>query len=454
MAIMNESLHPAGNRKAYVAIILDPADPSHHFLFQENVLVMNSKWFEEQLASSTSNEPCNATITAFFRLNASNSDSRKDNGVPVLEKCPTQELPEPFYPISLDQVLRAAHEPKGLFTVKFKKEGTPASGTLATINDGTSSTTAESTPGTITGSTPAASNDGVSPQAESTRVFPNYTSAYENLFLVMHNQSLRIDKRPWAALEQCEQLLKVSGIYRCMDLVGRHIGFALLELGNVLYGAIARDAPRWLHLAEEVKCSSIYKEALVHIVGSWPVYKWRTPKRTLSPHVLRLIERKAERTRDLCSELHHDLFLNSIKADDDLPVTMVKDFETWIVVQAWRDWLSSEFVKILDPKTQNPDPSKVGRVYRLLRKGGNAYLPQSQLVKRLKRKMEQYAWEEVGDDLELLKKYAQDLVERSLKNRLMLNADEMNLGYITTVDIKDDDLPWVGAAASDRMDLD
>lgn len=82
-----------------------------------------------------------------------------------------------------------------------------------------------------------------------------------------------------------------------------------------------------------------------------------------------------------------------------------------------------------------------------MRKGGDAYLPVEEQVEVLEGADEERGgcgvWEEVGVDLRLLKDFARGEVEVLCRNRLMLDVEEGGVEYLTCVEVKGEDFPWL-----------
>jgi len=167
--------------------------------------------------------------------------------------------------------------------------------------------------------------------------------------------------------------------------------------------------------------------------------------------VLANIKTKAKDLEGVRMELIQDLFLNTIKetspSGDSAPVTFNTAFETVQIVNEFRTWFATALDSYLDPVTQRIDPSRVGALYRMLRRRGDAYLPLEEVIGRLKKFMPRYEWRDAGEDLRMMKEYAAGLVEDVCVNNLMLDVERHRIGWLTCVGVGVVDMPWLGAEA-------
>ncbi len=274
-----------------------------------------------------------------------------------------------------------------------------------------------------------------------------YLTAYNNLFLIYYNQppeicSTNID----TALEQCEALIKVAECYGSLFVVRPYLGNIFSQYRHELFLAISKDPPRWLNIATPLQSASIFSEAIIHLAGCWPDWPWPTCHETVDRQNLRLVKTKAKSLADLRSLVDRDILQNTI-ATNDRPVTLKNSFETWLVVQMFRDWFIEE-----QNRCRKMGRPHHGAVYRLMRRGGDAYLRTEEVVEMLNGVdgTSTGVWEEVGDDLRLLKDFAQGAVEPLCKNRLMLDVEEAGLQYLTCVEVGMEEFPWMKQAGDDE----
>lgn len=275
--------------------------------------------------------------------------------------------------------------------------------------------------------------------------------AYNNLFLIYYNKSPEIDTTNiQVALSQSELLVSLADYYGSLPTVRLHINYPLTKYGKELNRAILRNPARWLILSTYLENATIFQECIIHIVGNYPNWPWKTvPKNKLSAEVLTLIQRKAAELQTLRFKVNEELFSSTLMIEGK-EVVLGSDnkttVDTWCTVQIWRDWLCRALNRA---KASRPTKIIDAKMYRTMAKGGDAYLTFAN-VKTLREEYDvtkldcaQWKAEELKEDLEIMKKYAQKQVAPLLENRSMLSVEEEEIGYFTCTRVESDELPWV-----------
>ena len=268
-------------------------------------------------------------------------------------------------------------------------------------------------------------------------------AAYNNLFRIFYNLTPEISHANIdIALDQCETLLKVAERYGSLYVVRPYLGNTFSQYRHALFVAIAKDPPRWLNVSIPLHSASIFSEAIIHLAGHWPClpdWPWPTTLETIDRQVLQIVKGKARSLSERRSNIDRDILQNTI-AQNGKTITLAASYETWVIVQLFRDWYLEQ-----QSHYRKADKSSYGNLYRLLRKGGDAYLPAEKQVEMLNEVDECSfgAWEEVGEDLKLLKEFAQGAVEPLCKNGLMLDVEEAGVQYLTCVEVRTEDFPWM-----------
>jgi hypothetical protein len=113
-------------------------------------------------------------------------------------------------------------------------------------------------------------------------------------------------------------------------------------------------------------------------------------------------------------------------------------FSTWLVVQIWRDWFCRQMA------VAHLNPHKTGQLYRTLAKSGDAYLSTATVKDVIEKIRDPVKVEpdELIEDLELLKKFAQEAVKELCENNSMVDIQEAGIDYLTCTRIMDEELPW------------
>jgi hypothetical protein len=253
---------------------------------------------------------------------------------------------------------------------------------------------------------------------------------YEQVFSAFYNNPLCIPTDTVkATLIFCESITKIALSLDCAHLITAQLSTALQSHRQSLFHAIRIDPARWLTLSISLANESVYVEALIHIIGAYPCWPWPTKRQTLPSSILALVARKAEALDQLCTELERELLLLTIQVRSG-PVQPQEhsQFDTWFIVQIFRDELAREFHGLEMSKARS---LKRGQVFRKIRAGGSAYMPYEEM-RRLMQRIMPSAVENLEEDLGMLKEYASEIVEEVARNECML---DVNAGK--------KDMPWI-----------
>ena len=164
----------------------------------------------------------------------------------------------------------------------------------------------------------------------------------------------------------------------------------------------------------------------------------------LPPEVIRLIKSKLDDIRTLKRGIDKSLFMSSIRVEGQAVTLNVNDkstFDTWFVVQMWRDWFTHQNAQVIGGEKYSG-----ARMYRAMLKGGDEYLPLPSVIEKLKvfrqKDLGKLDKQEVEEDLKLMKDFAKHQVHLLCVSRSMLFVDEADMGYFTCTKVENDELPW------------
>ena len=268
--------------------------------------------------------------------------------------------------------------------------------------------------------------------------------AYNNLFLIFYSKPPVISTTSVSiALKQCEDLISVAKPLESLSVVRPYLGNAIGRFGRQLYLAIMAEPFRWLELSMILESAVIFKEAVIHIVGAYtpgPSGQINLPT-DIPQYVRDLIIFKVRYLDQQRMDVNERLFSSSIVIDSKIVTFSFVDtsiFSTWLVVQIWRDWFCREMAGV------HLNPHKTGALYRTFAKSGDAYLP-TVAVKAIVEKIRdpiKVDVEELREDLELLRKFAQEAVKELCENNSMVDVQEAGIEYLTCTRIMDEELPW------------
>jgi hypothetical protein len=279
------------------------------------------------------------------------------------------------------------------------------------------------------------------------------SSVYHNLFLIYYGKAPIIDTNDISvALQQAEALIRIAELYGSIPVVRPYLGYCLMQFGRDVYAAILRDPPRWFQLSLYLESAPIFKEAVIHIIGNYSYWPWSTVQLSDFPEDIKgpgsLFERKLAELKTLQDGVDRIFLTSAIKiGGEEIPLdpTDKKTINTWLVIQLWRDWFTRSITK-----TGLPTPTKCmdGTIYRLIAKGGDAYLPLETVFNTIKalrepNRMLKVDKQEIEEDLKLMKDFAQKEVRLLYVNNSMLAVDEAGIEHLTCTRVENDEIPWL-----------
>ena len=277
------------------------------------------------------------------------------------------------------------------------------------------------------------SRDSVGPNVS------KFRDVYKSLFAAFYDEPLNVSNDDTqVALKQTEDLVEVAKTLQAVPAIRAQVSNVLQEFRQKIYVAIKDNPPRWLNLSLELESAPIFSEAIIHIIGCWPDWPWDTPRQALAPELVPLIEHKARALKAQRWEVDRMLLINTInygEGDQLRSATLKEDPDAWLAVGIFRDWFVLEL-------NSCATPSEIGRVYRKLLKGGDAYLTNAEVDPTVEWVGSNLDPDSIIKDLQLMKNFASKAVENICENGLMVSPDALDLGYLTCVDIRPDDYPW------------
>jgi len=262
------------------------------------------------------------------------------------------------------------------------------------------------------------------------------------------------------SLRQSEHLMKAAHVYGVVTLVRPHIGNILSQFGRPLYHAILREPLRWLKLSIQLQNAPFFREAMIHVVGTFPDKITAETLSGFSDRVKGLVESKVAEMRQKMSTVNEILFSASIDyngARVRLDPYDKSYFDSWFVTQMWRSWFCDNVAECRIPSRHPSEPNtmtKLGMLYRKIGDGHDTYLPVHEVQEVLRNFTVANSsegtsfipgflqWHEAPLDLGLMKKYAQQEVQNICKNESMLSPKEGKFQYLTCTSIATHELPW------------
>ncbi|RMZ77279.1 hypothetical protein DV737_g4469, partial [Chaetothyriales sp. CBS 132003] len=283
---------------------------------------------------------------------------------------------------------------------------------------------------------------------------------YDNLFRIFYNFSPNLSTTNIAsAYSECKALLSIADMYDALPVVGSRIDHHLLRFGSRLFKQIAKYPPSYLKLGYLARSRIIFSEALIHVVGQWPLaYPYlQTTEPPPSPpaaggggggyevpqSVIDLIEDKVDELEELKAKVEARLFRITLSSSRGERVNPANDYLGWLAMSLFRQWLAEnttpEVRGILKNSPTYLAHDELKRFLKCHPAGGSssATLYSRDTLKRFERRMDQ------------VKNVARDLVKPLTRNcleldlRLLADGEGGGLGYLTCVRVEDEDIPWI-----------
>ncbi|RMZ89155.1 hypothetical protein DV736_g3612, partial [Chaetothyriales sp. CBS 134916] len=303
---------------------------------------------------------------------------------------------------------------------------------------------------------------------------------YDNLFRIFYNFSPNLSTTNIAsAYSECKALLSIADMYDALPVAGPRIDHHLLRFGSRLFKQIAKYPPSYLKLGYLARSRIIFSEALIHVVGQWPMAYPYLQTTELPPSsgvaagrgggyevpqsVIDLIEDKVDELEELKAKVEAKLFRITLSSSRGERVNPANDYLGWLAMSLFRQWLAENTTPEQQQPQPPPPPSPTlspSRIYRLISStNSQAYLAHDELkrflkcypasgsssgtlysrdtLKRFERRMDQ------------VKNIARDLVKPLTRNcleldlRLLADGEGGGLGYLTCVRVEDEDIPWI-----------
>lgn len=295
---------------------------------------------------------------------------------------------------------------------------------------------------------------------------------YDNLFRIFYNYPPLLDGVNVAdAYIQCKRLLGLADQYDALAVIGPRVDHHLLQFQARLWKQVAKYPVSYLRLGYLARSKVIFQEALVHVVGQWPVGE-RSLRASMPDSVLGLIEDKVDDLEFTVSRVERRLFRLTLLNSHGDRVSPTCSYLEWLVVSYFRQWLTDN--------TSPPPPSKrtadnhksssvlanrstfaplpalgaIGRAYRTLAGKPTGYLSHSECKDFLKLTPELYSRDNLRrfeKRLDELKTMAREIVAPLMGSSLELDLAAGTAGgkppsdgirYLTCTSVRERDLPW------------
>ncbi|KAG8629677.1 hypothetical protein KVT40_003542 [Elsinoe batatas] len=204
-----------------------------------------------------------------------------------------------------------------------------------------------------------------SQNAESTDPDEEVLRDYDNLFRIFYNYRPALDDVNIAnAYTECKALLHLAEMYDALEVVGPRIDYHLLRFGNRLFKQIAKYPPSYLKLGFLARSKTIFAEALIHVVGQWPMGRPMLENQT-DQAVMDLVEDKVDVLEETKAKVEGKLFRLSLTNNRGERLSPASGFVEWLAVSLFRQWLAENTAPT--PKSITPSitgPKEAARTTR------------------------------------------------------------------------------------------
>jgi hypothetical protein len=279
---------------------------------------------------------------------------------------------------------------------------------------------------------------------------PAYTSeSCKNLFRTFYNlepdisgPSLQI------VLEKAMHLMDAADSVGAAAAVRARIDNSLMRHGQLLYRAILALPILWGNLAIRVESPSIFKDAVIHIVGKWNSLS-NAEKRNMNPHfraicqqkVAELYKVKGAVEMRIAGHFPRVIWRKAGSTTTTSRANYANDIYMWVAVNIHRHW----FFQVTGIERRGRDGLDGGtELYHAIQEGGATYLVAQDYVNfhnicPMSKKARTIVYDKVRQMKFEVRKYVKCLTV----NRSQLDLkNDLRVGHLLCTEVMDHDLPW------------
>ena len=261
---------------------------------------------------------------------------------------------------------------------------------------------------------------------------------------------LQIDTKNLATVvSDCMGLVNTAENHGALNSVVESVDVALLRQGQTLFKSIRSDPAVWANFGEKIRSSTIFKEAIIHLVGKWKLLT-KKDREKLNDGTVVLVEEKFQEIQLVKQALevrmmsHYPAYMQKDPEDNPGRVQYASDIYGWMAMSLFRHWFTTQVLE-----KQNKDKIDGGAsFYYALSQGGQAYLDRNQCADfHLYAPMTSKGRSVFENHLNAYKADITNFVIPLMRNNTQLEIDQINmkipLGYLLNAEILDEDCPWV-----------
>lgn len=295
---------------------------------------------------------------------------------------------------------------------------------------------------------------------------PEYVTHYSNWFASIYNvtEALTFPDRKkdhgFHYLGSIIKLLDVALLLESVPAVRMTIEASLLRLGQPLWIHVTGKAEQWAILAATLESPVIFREAIIHLVGSiscsgkaHDIMSHRTQfEKDVSNYVWELIRLKTQAHLDhkleierRCQEFFPPNLLHYSISTRAIPLRSVyaDDIYGWQALVIWRQWFTSACSHNLHHRANDGGWA----LYNVIAQGGNAYLDEDAVAGFfVPFPMSSKGRRCLLVALDLMKESMKPIVAPLLLNRSQAGTQLYSSGFLiehfTNIEVYDDEMPW------------
>ena len=293
---------------------------------------------------------------------------------------------------------------------------------------------------------------------------------WASIFKIFYHMDPQLDNRgPESLTQEAEEIVQVAMDLRATPSAFQRIETELLNFNQMTFHSIVTNPVPWSNIGKRIHSSTIYQEAVIHLVGRWNSIMTEPYIETLAPATHQLCEKKHQELvlRKKTIECHMLSYYpesmhrggssrsssgsGSGSADDgDLScASYASDIYTWMALAFFRQWFSHA---LLD--CRNYVSADGGAfLYRVIGAGADSYLDaREQAFFNLAFPMSVKGREVFEEKLREVKVDMQGFVEELLVNRSRYCFAEVP--YLTCCQVDREDLPWDDALDAAKAEVE
>ncbi|EPE25863.1 hypothetical protein GLAREA_01775 [Glarea lozoyensis ATCC 20868] len=280
---------------------------------------------------------------------------------------------------------------------------------------------------------------------------------YDNLFRIYCGIEPRISSYLDVATDQIEFIFNLSTLYglpvtRIVE-IRQSFSKYLRRFKKDLWKAIMEDPARWLYISMFLRSPSIFREAIIHIVGSHSHDPWEhSYEEYIQTNVSILIHEKIEELI-IAKECADAALLRCTIMVDGTDVREVRRGTGYDAYNCWHDWYRDQMADALEAR-QNGDNID-GMRFQLIAGGRDVYLEANSTVDKYKSTLASNGMELTADEeksfllhLSTMKEQATSIALPMVISNSNLDNLKHQISHLTCTDVVHGEFAW----QMDKMD--